>query len=190
MISNDREYRSFDFEQSDDEKMIITGKAVVFNTPTVLYEIDGIQYKEVIAPGALDGVDLSDVVLVIDHEGKPAARTKNSTLKLEVRNDGLYIEADLSKNATGRELHEDIKNGFYQSMSFAFTVETDEYNRDTRTRTIKKVKRLYDVSAVSFPAYKNTSISARSFFEAEAEKEQKAKELAELRQKLILLCDL
>jgi HK97 family phage prohead protease len=190
MISNDREYRSFNFEQSDDEKMIVTGKAIAFNSPTVLYEIDGIQYKEVIAPDALDGVDLSDIVLVVDHQGKPAARTKNNTLKLDIRADGLYIEADLSKNQTGRELYEDVKNGFFASMSFSFIVETDEYNSETRTRTIKKFKRIFDCSIVTFPAYESTSISARSYFELEREKEEKTKELVELRQRLILLCDI
>ncbi len=185
MISNDREYRGFNFEQTEDS-MIVTGKAVAFNSPTVLYECNGIQYKEVIDPKAFEGVDLSDVVLVIDHQGTPAARTKNNTLKLDIRADGLYIEADLSKNATGRELYEDIKNGFYSSMSFSFIAEVDEYNAETHTRTIKKFKRIYDVSVVSFPAYQNTSISARSFFAVEAEKEMKAIAEAEFRKKLIL----
>lgn len=184
MITNDREYRSFNFD-TNEESMIVRGKAIAFNSSTVLYEQNGIKYNEVIDSRALDGVDLSDVVLVIDHEGKPAARTKNGTLKLDLRADGLYIEADLSKNATGRELYEDIKNGFYQSMSFAFTVESEEYDRNTHTRTITKIKKLYDTSAVSYPAYKNTSISARSFFEVEAEKEIKAIAEAEQRKKLL-----
>ena len=184
MITKDREYRSFQDINLQEDSKVVSGLAVVFNSPTVLYEIEGVEFKEVVSPHAFDGVDLSDVVLNIDHEGKPAAKTKNQTLRLEVRPEGLYMEADLSKNATGRELYEDIRNGFYDKMSYAYSVEADEYNRETRTRTLKKVKRLYDVSAVTFPAYLQTNLQARSFFEAEAEKEQKAMEIAEKRRRL------
>lgn len=177
MISKDRLYRNFKFEIREEAgKMSAVGKPVIFNREEVMYEVDGIQYKEKIDAGAFDSADMSDVVLNIDHVGKPAAKTRNGTLKLDVRSDGLYMDADLSKNATGRELYEDIRNGFYDRMSFAFTVEEDEYNRDTRTRTITKIKRLYDVSAVTFPAYEQTSIQARSFFEAEADREARERE--------------
>lgn len=187
MITKDREYRSFLFEQEENQgEMIVMGKPVAFNDATVLYEFDGIQYKELIDSRAFDGAKMDDVVLNIDHEGKPAAKTKNNTLQLEVKPDGLYMRADLSKNETGRELYEDIKNDFYEKMSFAFTVKEDAYDPATHTRTVLKIDRLFDVSAVTYPAYSNTSISARSFFEAEAEKEYKARELAELRKELII----
>jgi len=170
MITKDREYRSFEFRANQDE-MVLEGTPIVFNTPTVMYEFDGIKYYETIDSRALDGADISDVILNVDHEGKPAAKTKNNTLILEKRAEALGMKADVSKNATGRELFEDVTNGFFDKMSFAFTVEQDSYNRATRTRTIEKIRKLYDVSCVSFPAYSQTSLSARSFFEAEAKKE-------------------
>lgn len=160
---------------------MITGNPVVFNRATVIWEYDGVQYKEIIDSKAFDGCDMSDVVLNIDHTGKPAAKTKNNTLLLDKRVDGLYIEADLSQNVTGRELYEDIQNKFYDKMSFAFSVDDDDYNQDTHTRTILKIKRLYDVSAVTFPAYSETSISARSWAEAQHDievSEAKATEVA------------
>lgn len=184
---NSREYRNFTFERAEGEEMRITGVPAVLDTETIMYEFDGIEYKEVISSSAFDGADMSDVVLNVDHMGKPAAKTKNGTLKLEVRDKKLLMDSDLSKNATGRELYEDIQNGFYDKMSFAFSVEADEYNRETRTRTITKIKKLYDVSAVTFPAYQQTSISARSYFEAEAAKEIKARELADLRKRKLRL---
>ncbi len=159
--------------------MVVEGQPVVFDQETVIWEYDGVQYKEKIDPRAFDNADMSDVVFNIDHQGKPAAKTKNRTLKLLLRTDGVYMEADLSKNKTGRELFEDIKNGFYDKMSFAFRVLEDSYDRDTRTRTILKVKRLYDVSAVTFPAYEQTSLIARSWAEAQHEIEKKAAEAAE-----------
>ena len=184
MISKDREYRNFEFRM-EGEDMKVAGKPVVFNVETVLWEHDGIQYKEKISPDALREADLSDVVLNIDHSGKPAAKTRNGSLKLETREDGLYMEADLSKNATGRELYEDIKNGFYDSMSFAFKVEAEEYDRSTRTRTVTKIKKLWDVSAVTHPAYEQTNLQARSWAKAEAEAERVSEE-TKLRKELLL----
>ncbi len=183
MISQDRQYRSFDFEL-DENEMRATGVPVVFDSPTVMYEFDGIQYKEVISSKAFEGADMSDVVLNVDHGGKPAAKTRNGTLVLEVRADGLHMDADLSKNATGRELYEDIKGGFYDKMSFAFTVAKESYNQKTHTRTIEQIDKLYDVSAVTFPAYSQTSVSARSYFEAEAEKERMAEVIRRDRERL------
>lgn len=193
MITRDRQYRHFSFEtraDSGDGRLIVAGWPILFNRETVLYEVDGIQYKEVIEPGALDEARMDDVVLNIDHVGKPAAKTRNGTLRLELREEGLYMEADLSQNATGRELYEDIRNGFYDKMSFAFTLapDGDHYNRETRTRHIRKIARLWDVAAVTFPAYNETSISARDFFRAQAEAERQAAEAAEeLRKRLIIM---
>lgn len=170
MITKDRQYRAFDFTT---DQMIVEGQPVAFDSPTVIAEIDGIQFYEVIDKRAFDNTMMTDVVLNIDHGGKPAAKTKNGTLEIRKTDSGLFIRADLSKNATGRELHEDITNGFYDKMSFAFTVKKDSYDKNTRTRRIEEIDRLFDVSAVTFPAYEATSISARSFYEAEAEKELK-----------------
>lgn len=186
-ISPDREYRAFGFNAPDGE-MRIEGTPVVFDEPTVLFEQDGVQYREVIQSGALDGAKMDDVVLVVDHEGKPSAKTKNNTLQLRVEQGGLHMNADLSKNATGRELYEDIKNGFYDKMSFAFTVAEDEIRHDSTstTRVIKRIKELFDVSVVTRPAYSQTSVLARSWADAEAEARHKAAEVAELRKQLIL----
>lgn len=169
MISKDREYRSFEFNQTDE--MRIEGVPIVFEQPTVLFEMDGIKYYEVIDRNALQGAKIDDVVLNINHTGKACAKTKNGTLELDVRDYDVLMRADLSKNASGRELYESIQNGFYDKMSFAFTYTETSYDKATRTRRILKIDRLYDVSAVDFPAYNQTSLQARSFFEAEAQKE-------------------
>lgn len=190
MISKDRQYRAFDFNTSENE-MIIEGKAVAFESPTVMFEMDGVKFYEVIDRKAFENTNMDDVVLVVDHKGKPAAKTKNGTLELKTNDSGLFVRGDLSKNATGRELHEDIKNGFYDKMSFAFTVKKESYDKETRTLRIEEIDRLYDVSAVTFPAYEATSISARSFYEAEAEVERRELREKELKlKKLRLLLDL
>ena len=171
MITKDREYRAFDFEVKEDEGMIVEGMPIVFESPTVLYEIDGIKFYEVIDRHALDNAKMDDVVFVENHSGTPGARTKNKTLQLNVLTNGCSQRADLSKSSKGPAIYSDIKNGIYDKMSFSFTVRKDSYDQSTRTRRILEIDRLFDVSVVTFAAYEQTSISARDFFKAEAERE-------------------
>jgi HK97 family phage prohead protease len=184
MISKDREYRAFEMRASSEGEMIVEGYAAVFNTPTVLYSYDGIDYKESVDAESFRKAEMADVVMNYNHEGKPVARTKNGTLALSVDDHGLFAKADLSGTEEGRRLYEEIKGGYIDRMSFAFTVSEDSYDRDTHTRTIRGIKRLYDVAAVDIPAYDATEISARSHFSAEAEFE---KAEAERRKKALKL---
>lgn len=191
-IKPNREYRNFsslllppDNQGSQEEAYIVQGRAVVFDTPTCLFECDGVKYYEVIARGAFDGCDMTDVIFNYNHGGKVVARLRNKTLKLLIGDDGLDIEANLSGTAEGRNLHEEIKGGYIDKMSFSFTIAESSYNVDTHTRTITKIKKLYDVSAVDIPAYNETSISARGFFEEEHSKEFEALEQARRRKLLI-----
>jgi HK97 family phage prohead protease len=184
MITKDREYRAFEFETSE---MRVEGMPVVFEQSTVLAEIDGVKFYEVIDRNAFNETKMDDVVLNIDHSGKPAAKTKNGTLELRLSDDGLFISADLSKNATGRELYEDIQNKFFEKMSFAFTVREEEYDKKTRTRRIMKIDRLFDVSAVTFPAYNQTSIMARDSFAMELEKERLEERMRDEKKRRLLM---
>lgn len=188
-VKKGREYRALqNFSlvpregESDDCK--VRGTAIIFDTPTCLYEIDGVKYYEVIDRHALDRCDLSDVIMNYNHSGKVVARLRNKTLVLTVTDRGLDMEADLSGTSAGRELYEEIDGGYIDKMSFSFTVRESKYDTVTRTRTITKVRKLYDVSAVDIPAYEETSISARSFFEVEHSKEVEALEQAARRRRL------
>ena len=179
----DREYRSFaEFRLAEAEsgEMMVEGYAVVFNSPTVMYTLGDMEYKEEIDMQAFAGADMNDVILNYNHAGKVIARTRNKTLQLSVDDRGLYIRARLDGTEEGRKLYEEIKGGYLDKMSFAFSVAEEDYNGDTQTRTIKKIQRLYDVSVVSLPAYDDTSISARSYFSAVAEEQQKALESASM----------
>ena len=169
------------------EEYRVRGTAVVFNTPTVIAEIDGIKYCEVIDRHAFDECDLSDGIMNYNHGGKVVARLRNRTLQLSITDRGVEIEANLGGTTAGRELYEEIDGGYIDKMSFSFAVQSESYDRDTHTRTILKVKKLYDVSAVDIPAYNETSIAARSFFTVEHEKEVAAVENAQRRKRLILL---
>jgi len=171
MRTKDRMYRAFEVRAAPDD-MIVEGYALTFDQPTVMAEIEGRKYSEVISRGAFDNAEMRDVVLNFDHQGKPLARTKNGTLVLTVDGVGLRIRADLSSTAESRALYEEIKAGLIDKMSAAFSVGNESYDRETRTRRINGFKRLYDVAAVTFPAYESTSIEARNLHDAEAEAER------------------
>jgi HK97 family phage prohead protease len=173
-------------EVNPSQELYVEGYAVVFNDPTVLWEYDGIQYKEQVDRDAFSETDMSDVIFNYNHGGKVMARTRNNTLTLTVDDKGLKVRARLDGTEEGRDLYEEIQGGYIDRMSFSFTTKESSYDSDNHMRTILKVKKLYDVSAVDIPAYDTTSISARSFFELEREKERKALESVELRKKLAL----
>lgn len=192
LVKQGREYRALqDFSlvprEEGSEEYRVKGTAVVFDTPTVLYECDGVKYCEIIDRHAFDGCDISDVIFNYNHGGKVVARLRNKTLALHVTERGLEVEADLSGTQAGRELYEEIDGGYIDKMSFSFSVREAKYDSVTHTRTITKVKKLYDVSAVDIPAYEETSISARSFFTEEHGKELAALEQARRRKKIIAL---
>lgn len=162
---------------ADSKDMIVEGRAVVYDSPTVLYEWDGVKYYEIIQRGALDGADMRDVPFKYNHSDAVMvmARTRNQSLELIPGDQGLLIRAKLANTTAGRDLYELIKRGDIDKMSFAFSVLEDSYNKDTRTRTIMKIKRIWDVSAVDTPAYADTTLSARDYFKAVAEAEAEAK---------------
>lgn len=115
---------------------------------------------------------MSDIIMQYDHQGRVLARKSNGSLIVEPNDEGLFICADLSKSDASRSLFEDIETELVTRMSWAFTVAEDSYDRETRTRTILRVKKVYDVSAVSIPANEDTLINARSYFDGVIEEEQ------------------
>lgn len=187
----DREYRNLSIlqpqnnEKRIDSEFYVEGYATTFDKPYELYEWEGIKYYEMIDRHALDGADMSDVIMQYDHEGKVLARQSNGTLGIEPNQNGLFIFADLSKSNAGKDLYEEINNRLITRMSWAFTIAEESYDRDTRTRKILKIKKVYDVSAVSIPANGDTEISARSYFDGVIEIEKQ--ELLERKKKILKL---
>lgn len=178
-----KEIRSDEGERQD----YVHGVPVVFNTPTCLFEYEGVKFYEQIDRHAFDNCDMSDVIFNYNHGGRVAARIRNNTLKLAINDVCMEMDAFLGGTEYGRNLLEDIRGGYIDKMSFAFVVAEDgeEYDAATHTRTITRIKKLYDVSAVDIPAYDTTSISARDFFTEEYEKEKEALGQAQLREMCI-----
>lgn len=174
--------RSVDGTEGQDPELWVEGKAITFDSPTVLFEMGGVEYKEQIDSRALEDAQMSDVIFNYNHGGKVMARTRNKTLQLEIKTDGLYIRARLDGTAEGRQLYEEIKGGYIDRMSFRFSVREESYDKENHMWTVRRIKRLYDVSAVDMPAYEDTSIEARknSILEAEAQETRQRQAAAEL----------
>lgn len=182
--------RAMDPSSEDSKEQKVTGLALRFNEPTVLFSVGGIDYLEVIDPRALDNCDMSDVVLTRNHNNdRLLARTKNGTLQLSVTSEGLEFTAELADTQLGEDTFKLIKRGDIDGCSFGGYVEEESYNVETHTRTILKMSSLFDISAVTFPAYESTNVepAVRAAFGIEAaEEEVKKLELAEAKRKLLL----
>jgi len=194
-ITMNREYRMMEFriapEETEDKNYLVEGYASTFE-PYVLLTVDGTDYSERIEPTAFDKADLSDVVFRVDHEGPVYARSSAGTVEVWTDEHGLAQKTDLGKTQRARELYADIEAGNYPQMSFAFTVAEEHYDKATHTRVIDRIAKVYDVSAVSFPANPNTelSIATRDYFNGviEAEKaERLEREQLELRRRKLKL---
>ena len=191
-IEDGRQYRSMTVEiAGESEDMVVEGYASTYE-PYVLMTIDDIDYSERIEPTAFENTDLSDVVFRVDHEGAVYARSSAGTVSVWADEHGLAQRTDLSRTQRARELFADIEAGNYPQMSFAFTVAEEHYDKATHTRIIDRIAKVYDVSAVSFPANPTTelSVATRDYFNGviEAEKaERLEREALELRKRKMLL---
>ena len=192
---NDKFYRDFKCEvrAANDEANgdFITGQPIVFGDT---YDVGGM-FRETIDEGALDNTDLKDVRFLVNHNFSmiPLARSRNnnanSTMQLEKVQGGLNIRAklDTENNATAKELYSAVSRGDISGMSFAFLVDKESWtdlDSDYPTRHIESISSVFEVSAVTSPAYEATSIEARSDAEAlesakaklESERQRKAEE--------------
>jgi HK97 family phage prohead protease len=195
-IKNGREYRQMVIEPVEGvTDQIVEGYATTFNQPYELYSFDDDRgthaVREQVAPDAFKEADMSDVIMQYDHAGRVFARLSNGTLSLEEDEHGLKVRANLGGTEIGRQLFEEIQGGYTSKMSFGFTVAEDDIVPDGTDylRTIKRIGKLFDVSAVSLPANDFTEISARShcdgvIAEIEAERLRAEKEAEEQRQRL------
>ena len=171
-----KEIRTFNFEvrAEQDEKHgnVLTGRPIVYDARTDLGWCD-----EIIEAGALADTDLKDVRFLVNHNTDmiPLARSRNnnanSTMQMSVDDEGMAIRVDLDveNNSEAKNLYSAVERGDIDGMSFMFTVDGDRWDdieSEHPTRTVTKIGKVFEVSAVTFPAYEATSISARGLDEA------------------------
>lgn len=171
-----REYRSFlsDFHavpEDGGQPYTVEGYATTFDAP---YDFGEGGAKERVLRSALDGADMGDVIFQLNHEGQTLARQRNGSLELSLDDHGLMVRAHLGGSSAGRDLYEAISNGLIDKMSWGFSLEPGGYEWDpeTRTSTVTRVRKVFDVSAVSIPADQDTEIHARSYLDGVIEREQ------------------
>ena len=164
------ENRSYLFEiraEQSESGAIITGTPIVYERQTDLH-----YFFEIIERGALDKTDLTDVRFLVNHDTSkiPLARSRrnneNSTMQLTVTFNGMdiLVNLDIENNSEARNLYSAVSRGDITGMSFMFSVDGEEWENlesDHPTRRIKSIASVVEVSAVTFPAYQDTSISAR-----------------------------
>lgn len=171
-------------EKDGAEEMLIEGVPCVFNQETTLYKGKYYEAREIIDKTAFNAADMSDVIFNYNHCGRVYARTRNNSLELQIKNDGLHMRAILMQGDEGHlQLYRDIKSGLIDKMSFAFRAKSSTFQYVEQEngymieiRTITEIEKIYDVSAVDIPAYDSTTISARTAFDAEREKRLLEKE--------------
>ena len=174
-----REIRAFDFEiraeQNEEHGHFLTGQPIIYNERTDLG-----WYDEIIEDGALTDTDLRDVRFLVNHNTDmiPLARSRNnnanSTMQMEVV-DGvgmnIRIDLDTENNAEAKSLYSAVERGDISGMSFMFRIpdggdKWTDLDSDHPTRTIRSISKVFEVSAVTFPAYEQTSIQARGLSDA------------------------
>ena len=145
--------------------LIVEGTAIVFDSPANLGGV-----TERIARSALDGVNLDDITLLVNHDGAgiPLARSPK-TLTLTVTDKGLEMRAELPDTAQGRAVYEAVKRGDLSEMSFAFDIGKQAFDERAQERTITQIARIYEISIVNRAAYPQTNVTARN-----AQEEEKA----------------
>lgn len=171
-----QEIRAFNFEvraeENEEHGHFLTGRPIVFGQRTDLG-----WYDEVIERGALDTTDLKDVRFLVNHNTDmiPLARSRNnnenSTMQMSVDEDGMVIRVDLDteNNSDAKSLYSAVSRGDVSGMSFMFTVSGDSWedvDTDHPVRHVRSIRQVMEVSAVTFPAYSQTSIQARGLLDA------------------------
>ena len=182
-----REYRdcviTIQNEAPDEGAFLVRGYAFKW-APYPLYEFDGETVYEEFKREAFAETDMSDIIMQLNHEGTVMARLRNNTLSLTLDDVGGFIEADLSKSQDARNLYEAISNGLIDRMSWGFIPGDYHFDRKTNTIVHTKIKKIFDVSAVSMPANDTTEINAVREF-ADGEISRFAQELREQEEKKI-----
>lgn len=162
-------------EENGVKKLVLRGYSILFNVETTVYDFWYGEIKEVILPTALDGVDLSNVVLLRSHDPDKILGKNGLNMRLEVDETGLFFECELLDTQIARDTYAEVDSGLLDGMSFACYF-SDEVNRETKKRTVTHFDELIEITITAFPAYKEASVVTSKANEAEAEDDAEAAE--------------
>lgn len=192
-LTQDRQYRALQEitvtqqNKKFDTECYVEGYAARYDPYILFNDAENNPIYERFERTAFDSCDMADIIFQYDHQGKVFARKSNNTLIVETDNIGLFICADLSKTEASRNMFEEIDTGLVTKMSWGFLPGEYHFDKPTRTLIHTKIKKIFDVSAVSIPANQDTEIYARNFANGEIDKvKQELLRAEQQRQKLTL----
>ena len=164
-----REFK-FDFETREDTEKglgIIEGRPIVYETKAHLG-----YFSEIIERGALEKTNLKDVRLCLNHDtsfvyARSRNNNENSTMKLKTDEKGLFFTAklDIENSPRAKDLYSAISRGDLNQMSFMFTIDKEKWEdleSECPIRRITEIGQVFEISAVTFPAYEATEVTARN----------------------------
>lgn len=161
--------------REEQEKRIIRGYPVLFDEVT---DRAG-YYKEKIARNALDGADMSETVLIVGHDFNNLLARVGVNMRLEVDDIGLFFEAELGDTEYDKLIYDRVKREILDGMSFGFTVDAIETDYETKTDTITRIGKLYEITLTPIPAYPQTvatTVERDAAHEKELREAQEAEE--------------
>lgn len=158
--------QKIEVREDDDGNRTLSGYAVKWEKKSLVLGYY-MKFREQFKKGAFaDSLNSEDQRFLWSHDiSKVLGRTKNNTLRLREDDTGLYFELDLPKTTLGNDTFESIKRGDVDGVSFGFQMiseDIEDPDDDLRLRTVTKAK-LLEVSAVAFPAYPDSEVSARGY---------------------------
>lgn len=179
-------FASTDTKKRLDSEYYVEGYAARYEPYELYRDFDDEPVYERFERGCFDECDMSDIIYQYDHSGKVMARTSNGSLIVEPNEHGLFMAADLGRTEAARvHFTDDIKTGMITKMSWRFAPGECFYESETRTIVHTKVRKIYDVSAVSIPANDNTTINARALVDGEIDRAARSEaELEDRRRRL------
>lgn len=165
-------------EEGERKKLILRGYPILFNVETTVYDYWVGEYKEIILPTALDGVDLSGVYLLRSHDPDKALGKNGVNMRMEVDETGLFFECELLDTQIARDTYAEVDAGLIDGMSFGCYL-SDPINEATMTRTVTHIDELVEITITPFPAYKEASVVAKRAAERKAKEQAEAEAIAE-----------
>lgn len=138
--------------REEQEKRIIRGYPVLFDEVT---DRTG-YYKEKIARNALDGADMSETVLIVGHNFDNLLARVGVNMRMEVDETGLFFEAELGDTEYDKLIYDRVRRGILDGMSFGFTIDEMSTDYETKTDTIMRIGKLYEITLTPIPAYPQT----------------------------------
>lgn len=157
--SENVKFRAVTEEINGQQVRMLKGYPILFNSVGYPYIFS--DWAEIIAPGALDSVDFSNLYMLFNHNTDLVLGKAGKNLTYEIDDTGLFVTVILGNTQLDDYVFDRVQRGLVDSMSFWFDYAAEfTTDMDNMTDTITKINAVYEVSIVTFPAYEETVVIA------------------------------